>query len=450
MKTTLFKSLLAGLLTWAFAGAAQADTTYVRIGGAQAFGNAVHAALLHLFGASGSSTTITNGVYAYGSPASTTLAKAQYSIWSGTINGNTYIIKTSFTGSTDGIRIVAGSVAINFLADSLVTGGSAVATTGGAQVTAPSGAQLESAVPDAAAADSFQGSTVYSSPTLNDVKVGVGPYIFVASKEAPGSVGTYGQALTDPTSAAAAPTTSYYPGLTNITTQQAQALYNVGNLPLAVFTGVAYDRTTNLVKPTSPTSGVTYDVNGNAPVQVFATGRDYGSGARIVTFIEAGIGANSNVVQFQPTITGTSPNFVAASQIKYPAVTINGINFPAGSDGNASNGTLATTVLASSTLASLGGYYVSYLPVLDATNAKAAGGKWLAYNGVPYSAAAVSDGSYSLFAFEHILYRNTATTGQQTFLTAFTNQLINTDATILLSTLHVNRPLDGGLITPAY
>ena len=445
MKTTPFNTLLASLLAWAFVSSAHADTTYIRIGGAQAFGDAVHRAIAHLFGAA-AGTAIpyalgSGNVYSY---TGTNISKAQSSIWSGTIGGLPVIIKTSFTGSTDGIRVVVGSVPISFLNDSLLTG----ATSGGAQLPA-TGNAAESAVPDAAAADSFQGSTVFSSPALVDKKVGAGAYVFVASKDAPVSVGTFGQPVTDATTAAASPATSYYPGLTNITTQQAQALYNVGNLPLAVFTGVASDRTTTYT-PTFLTAGINYP----APAQVFATGRDYGSGARIVTFIEAGIGASTNVVQYKPTITGTSPNALTASQVLYPEVTAAnspfGFAFPAGSDGNPSNGTLATTVLPSSTFATLGGYYVSYLPSLDAANAKAAGAHWLAYNGVSYSPAAVADGSYSLFAFEHIFYRTSATANQQTVLNTFANQLLNTDATLLLSSLHVSRPVDGGIITPAY
>ena len=447
MKTTTYKTMVAGVLAWSLiTSQASAATTYIRIGGAQAFGNAVHRAIAHILGASSSQvnppyTLGAGNTYAYAdtNPTGGGLNSSTQAIFTGTISGQTVIIKTSFTGSTDGIRLVSTGATVPFLADSLLSG----ATQTG-NLLPNSGNAVENVTPDAAAADSFQGSTVYTAPTLTDVRVGVGAYIFVASKDAPASVGTFGQPVTDPTSAAAAPTTSYYPGLTNITTQQAQALYNVGNLPLAEFTGVDYDRT-NLVTPSFQTSGVTY-TTGQAPVQVFATGRDYGSGARIVTFIETGIGANANVAQFKPTIAGGA----ITSQVLYPANTINGIFFPAGSDGNTSNSNLAKTVLPSSTLATLGGYYISYLPSADATNAKNAGAHWLAYNGVIYSPATVSDGSYSLFAYEHILYNSSVSTNQQTILTAFTNQLINTDATILLSTLKVSRPVDGGVITPNY
>ncbi len=201
--------------------------------------------------------------------------------------------------------------------------------------------------------DSFQSSTVYTSPTLVDRLVGAGVYVFVASKEATAR-------------------------LNNITTQLAQVLWNVGNLPLALFTNDPSDHTT-LVNSAWGDHNLPGGASGN-PVQVYATGRDYGSGARIVTFIETGIGANANVQQYRPTTSSG----VTTTHALYPAVTINGIFFPPGSDGNTSNGNLATTVLDSSTLAGIGGYYISYLPTLDAANAVAAGARLLAYNGVPY------------------------------------------------------------------
>lgn len=64
------------------------------------------------------------------------------------------------------------------------------------------------------------------------------------------------------------------------------------------------------------------------PVQVYATGRDYGSGARIITFIESGIGADANVQQYRPVISGG----VTTTHALYPANTVNGIFFPPGSD----------------------------------------------------------------------------------------------------------------------
>ena len=400
--------LVASLLALAFANTASAQTV-IRIGGAQAFGDAVHRSLAHIFGAVGAPPyTLTGGAtYAY---TGTDINKAQKSVWTGTVLGNPVIVETSFTGSTDGIRIVAQNVAINFLKTTTTQ------TAAGSASAPDTAANWDAVAPDAAAVDSFQSSTVYKTPSLVDKLVGAGAYVFVASKEAP-------------------------PSLNNITTQLAQALYNVGNLPLAQFTNLAADRTTLV----SSTFGTNF-FGGPAPVQVYATGRDYGSGARVVSFIETGIGANTSVQQFKPVISSGA----TTNQALYPAVTINGIFFPAGADGNTSNGNLATTVLASTTLAGIGGYYVSYLPSLDAANAVAAGAHALAYNGVPYTPANVSEGSYSLWAYEHLLYKNGLPAVKTTTLNRIADQLLNADATLLLSALQVSRPIDGGIITTNY
>lgn len=409
-----FVPLFTALASLAFAAPASADTI-IRIGGAQAFGDAVHRAIAHLLGATGAPpyTLGTGSTYAY---TGTDINKSQKSIWQTTsfpgVTG-TVIIETSFTGSTDGIRVVSQSVPVNFL--KLTTQQSQ----GGSANAQDNAANWDALAPEAAAVDSFQDSTVYGSPKLIDRPVGAGAYVFVVSKEAPAS-------------------------LNNITTQLAQSLYAVGNLPLALFTNDPADRT-NLVHSTWGDANLPGRANGN-PVQVYATGRDYGSGARVITFIESGIGANSNVQQYKPTISSG----VTTTHSLYPENTINGINFPAGSDGNTSNGNLATTVLTSTTLAGIGGYYISYLPTLDAANAVAAGARILAYNGVPYSPQAVSEGTYTLWAYEHILYKDGLTADQNTVLDTFSEQLRTTDATLLIGALKVSRPIDGGIITPNY
>ena len=311
------------------------------------------------------------------------------------------IFKTSYNGSTAGIRVVTRSSTVNWLPNS--TPQSAGGTTNASTATP------ESASADAAAVDTFQSSTVYTSPTLIDRRVGAGAYVFVAGKGAPAN-------------------------LTNITALQAQALYGTGQQPLAFFTGSEADRTTLLPQT-------------NQPAQVFATGRDYESGARLVALIETGIGGQTNIAQYKPVISG---NFVTSHAL-YPAVTINGIYFPEGSDGNPSNGNIATGVLTKDTVTNLGGWYVSYLPTLDAFNAVAGGAaRILSYNGVPYSPAAVAEGSYTLWAYEHLLWKNGLTAVQNNGLNALANQILNVDATVLIGDLKVSRPLDGGVITTDY
>ncbi len=109
-------ALLGAALILTLPGTASADTI-IRIGGAQAFGDTVHRSIPHLLGATGSSpyTLATGNTYAF---TGTDINKAQKSIWTtAAFPGLTgqVIIETSFTGSTDGIRVVAKNVLVNFL-----------------------------------------------------------------------------------------------------------------------------------------------------------------------------------------------------------------------------------------------------------------------------------------------------------------------------------------------
>lgn len=401
MKTS--PSILAAILTFGSLTVAPAAID-IRITGAQAFGDAVHRGILHVLTDSGNSFT-----YAY---TGTDINKAQQTIWTGTIalpggGSDTIYFRTSWNGSTAGIRVVTTNTPIDFLKTTTNQSAS------GTPSVPNSGAAVESLVADVAAVDTFQNSTIYRTPVLNDIKVGAGAYVFVASKDAPAR-------------------------LSNISTQQAQSLYGVGKLPLALFTGLDADRTTILPQT-------------NQPAYVYATGRDPESGARLVTFIESGIGGNNSVVQYKPVIGSGAQANTIVSHAPYPAVTRNFIYFPEGSDGNTSNGNLATVVLPKSTLATLGGYYISYLPTLDAANAVAAGAHLLAYNGVPYTPENVANGSYSLWAYEHLLYRQGLSTGQNhAIATLLANKILNFDATLLIGSLSVSRPIDGGAITNDY
>ena len=384
----LRKALIASLVALTLTGVASAQTI-IRITGAQAFGDAAHRAIKNVLTAGGAFT------YAY---TGTDINKAQQSIWTGTVTGNAVIFKTSWNGSTAGIRVVTQATPIPFLVNSTAQ------SSGGTPNAPNTGASIESIAADATTADTFQSSTIYTNPTLVDRLVGAGAYVFVTNVGAPSN-------------------------FTNITSLQAQALYSNGNLPLAVFTGSASDRTT--IPP-----------GFSDPVQIFATGRDPESGARLVTLIETGIGANSYVVQYKPVISGSA----VVSHGLYPATTLNGVPLPAGDDGNPSNGNLATVVLNKTTLAGIGGYYVSYLPTLDAANAVAAGARMLSYNGVPYSPAAVSEGQYSLWAYEHLLYKNGLGVIKTSVLDTLATRLHDFDATLLISSLQVSRPVDGGII----
>ena len=58
---------------------------------------------------------------------------------------------------------------------------------------------------------------------------------------------------------------------------------------------------------------------------------------------------------------------------------------------------------ATGSLGVIGGFVISYLGVFDAMYAVAEGATTLSYNGVPYSVAAVQNGQYTFWSYEHFL-----------------------------------------------
>lgn len=334
-------------------------------------------------------TKILNAGFTYGYTGGT-LSGASQAIFTGTANvaGNpAVIIKTGWSGSVGGVQTVSKNLNVNFLPNSTTqsTGGTSGATAG-----------TEAGIPDVAMSDTFQSSTDFITPVLRDTVVGVVPFKWVANAGAPA-------------------------GLNNVTPQLAQALWSSGQIPLSLFSGLTADAT----------------------ITVNAIGRDPDSGTRLTAFAESGVGVSSIVTQFQPTVSGGA----VTSQQPWPASTINGIPVAVGNGGYASGGTLAG-VMGNTSLAGIGGYYITYLSTGDATTAINAGGKELAYNGVTYSLTALQEGLYTFWGYEHLMYRNSYTGTGKTVADKLATQLRTVDATVLTGTMKVNRATDGGLITP--
>lgn len=326
--------------------------------------------------------------YAY---TGATLGGAGAAIFTGTVGGQDVIIKTSWSGSVGGVQTVSNSLPVKFLPNDTAqsTGG-----TSGAPNPNTSGNPSESSIPDVAMSDTFQNSTVFNVTTLIDQVVGVVPFKWVASNGAPGNV-------------------------TNVTPQLAQNLWQNGSIALSLFTGQSPDEGT----------------------KVYATGRDPDSGTRLTAFAESGIGVNAVVAQYKPTISSGA----VTGYTPYPQQTVNGITFPEGQGGEASGGTLATNMTATTTAST--GYSVTYLSTGDANTAITGGAKELQYNGVTYSLPALQEGLYTFWGYEHLMYRSTLAGTTKTVADTLANQIKTVDATVLLSGMRVTRPTDGGLVT---
>src|SRR5208282_3102335 len=257
------KYILASIFALAFATLANAQTT-IHITGSTAYRSAVHAAILNIL-----APTTTFGY------SSTTLGASNQAIFTGTtVTGSIpVIIKTSFSGSVDGLLVltkglpvpdaaigVAGGWLVNSTPQSVAPGTASVPATYDPAVTA-----------DASFSDSFQGSTIASSPALVGANgyaagvVGVVPFEWVRNAGSPATI-------------------------TNVTSLLAQAAL-AGGVPLTLFSGLPADSSTNVI--------------------VF--GRDSDSGTRLETFAETGYGILKSPVQYQPlpvggaTITAINP-----------------------------------------------------------------------------------------------------------------------------------------------
>jgi hypothetical protein len=337
------KTAMAGLLALAFAGTASADVT-VLITGSSAFRGATSNAIKNVM-------TLTGAGNGYGYTG-TSFTGASFQIFKGTVTGvsGTVTVKTNWSGSVAGIRDVSQGNAINFLVDStpISSGG-----TGGAASSFVTG------VPDIALADNKQSATKYTSPNLTGGGiVGIIPFAFVASKDAPAA-------------------------MTNITTQLAKNLFSSGFASAALFTNSTADEQT-----TDGSLGGTL---------AYAAGRDPFSGTRVVAMAESGVGVFSVLSQYVPTVVASN----TVSQINLtPADVPNGV--VAGDNGESSGGNLAdkmryTTTSVEDANNNPGGTckicFVTYLGENDAYRAvngtgtsvsgtNAGNAHYLAYNGV--------------------------------------------------------------------
>ena len=435
------------------------EATIVRITGSTAFRSATHSAIAALFDSSPKAGY-----------AGSSLSGAGRSFFYGLVGGQPVIVTTSWSGSVGGVNVVSNGLQVGFLNDTLADSTStpvlATVASGGTQISASSTAGSNQQVPDVAMSDTYQSATPFKTPLLSSTRVGVIGFKWLVNRGlSSGTVSktdvstTNGSAVVTmastsnivvgmnvkgtglPTSAylkvlsvdsatqvtlsanatatSASPVTVTFAApapITNINTQIAQALWGNGTASLAQFTGNSADGTT----------------------QVYATGRDPDSGTRLTAFAESGIGVDSTVTQFKPTVTSG----VITALVPYPAVTVNNIVFTEGNAGESSGSTLAGYFGNVSNL----GYLISYVGSGDAPAAIGAGAKELTYNGVTYSDAAIKDGSYTFWCYEHLMYPQTLATAKKTLANTLADKIKTTYAPIKLTEMNCSRTADGGVV----
>jgi hypothetical protein len=392
----------ASILAVAFTSA-QAQTTgsgtsanpyVVNLTGATAFRSAATSAIRALLGGNG----VTQYAWVDASPTSTGVSRANRSIFKGTINDVHYIVRCSWSGSTQGILDLADQNNVEVLSTSTAM------STGGTLVTSPSYVSVK---PSWSFSDVDKLLSQRPNATLSGGPVGVVPFMFVAGK---GSV-----------------------GLTNMTDQLHNALWSLGQMQASMFgvTGLA------------------------AATTVLATGRNDGSGTRATILAETGYGAFTRVVQFQ-AVTAAGPN---QGEISLFESSGNGGN--SSNSGVSDLLVLDKNILKFGGQA-VDAVFVSYLTISDAVaatgynqaNGTISGGQGaipMTYNGVRYSEANVQNGAYTLWGYQQLYLKPNASAAELTFDTALRAGIPNSMGTagLAISTMNVNRVGgDGGLVLP--
>ncbi len=435
------KNLILGTMFAGFAASASAQTTDITITGATAFRTATLQAIYDAYDSVGNLGTDFFVCHSASGNTTSNLTGSNQAVFKGTfpgITGTTYI-RTAFNGSTEGLNAIAGNNNPAFLTQAAVNSATSSILGG---VTTPT----ESIRPKFSFSDVYQSTSPVDNVVLNPVgssAVGVVAFCMIANEGAPAD-------------------------LTNVTIQQARALWANGIQPLSLFTGDPTDTS-----------------------YVFATGRNDGSGTRAAYLTEWSFGVANLVNQYIATSTGANGTIT-----KITAVPANGIgtgNFTTSSAQNASTLWGNTNVgnggySSSSSLRTLMGLtsanvtvydgesqtpvvenqpiqLITWLSSADSLVAATAGAKILGYNGVlvtpitsvgSYLSSGFSEadfkkiatGAYSPWSYQHLYFHGSLSANEQTWYdgmkaTWIPSGLQTTSNGVRLTDLTVSRPDDG-------
>ncbi len=396
------KILTGCIAALAITGAAQAATFRVYLTGSTAFRAQTNASLAVLYGAE-----IAKDNAAQGSANNILFHKLNFPN-----PGDDTYIKCTWNGSAAGIQAVAAAssvanpINLSFYNDA------------GTSFT-------DSAKPDIALSDCYQGSTPFNGVGTRNIGT-----IAVPNNVQTTYANIEGNA---PQIVAVAcfkfvASTGFPAGGANMTPQLAQTLYPLGQMPLSQYTGSAAD----------------------AAITVNAIGRNLDSGTRITALAESGVGTAAVVSQFQAT--ENTPGSINA-YVPYPRELLLGIDTQvAGNSGYASGGTLRGFL---TDIVSDGSYFVTYLGTSDAAAVNAGqvvprgNAVDMKYNGTAYSAAAVKNGQYTFWGYEHLYKRSGISATAGTVFTQLGAQILGVALepnNVKFVDMAVSRPGDGGLV----
>lgn len=466
------KSMMASLLAVSMVASASAADVTIYITGSTAYRANTYAAIAHLIVPGSLSVTHDGGVDTVNVSSSKFSSATHASIVgtltnSGTLNGSTIQVLTSWSGSEAGIASLAKTngvgALVQFISPTATTYPASVGsgngdatltftvTNGGFASSDFNGAlPAVSQYPDIAMCDTWNTASqfkpnakyqgvVYSGLTeATGGAVGIVPFVWVCTTTTKGGA-----------------------AISNISSQTARALYDgTGYLKLNALTGVATDT-------------VSY---------VFALGRNPESGTRLSCFAEPGIGATAGTKQYMPValggLTNTDSGRITAANVfggvstlaTWPSYTsaVTGNTVSAGNGGYDSGGELCKAVANSTSTLTVSspsftanngaGVTATLVAYTGINDAKALVGSndlnKLTYNGVElpltggvWDFSPIKTGKYTLWGYEHLYYRTTPGTNVAAYGDALAAQIRTADAQIILdSSVLVSRAADGGKV----
>ena len=435
------KNLILGAMFAGFASSASAQTTDITITGATAFRSATLQAIYDAYDSVGNLGTDFFVCHSASGNTTSNLTGSNQAVFKGTfpgITGTTYI-RTAFNGSTEGLNAIAGNNNPAFLTQAAVNSATSSILGG---VTTPT----ETIRPKFSFSDVYQSTSPVDNEVLNPVgssAVGIVTFCMIANEGAPSD-------------------------LTNVTIQQARALWTNGIQPLSIFTGDPTDTS-----------------------YVFATGRNDGSGTRAAYLTEWSFGVANLVNQYIATSTGatgtiTKITAVPANGLGTGNFTTSGVanastlwgNTNVGNGGYSSSSSLRTLMgLTSANVTVYDGesqtpvienqpiQLITWLSSADSLVAATAGAKILGYNGVlvtpitsvgSYLSSGFSEadfkkiatGAYSPWSYQHLYYHGSLSANEQSWYNAMKTTWIpsglqTTSNGVRLTDLTVSRPDDG-------
>jgi len=402
-----------------------------------------------------------NNIFTFtGTPSTNVVANTAKPGWgtlTQTMTNTSVTVYCSFDGSEQGVKAAAGLQNDYF---ENVGGFGAGGTFG-----YPSNACLFSSAATMAFSDVEQASTVITKPVLAQITSQD------ALNTAAGTVGTtgYGEGICVQPFLWAANAAAVASNVVNIDAFQAALLFVNGSVPLEYWTGNPNDTGMNSTFSTAV-----------AADQVALTGRDISSGTRITAEFLTPYPTTTQIRQYEINGSGSDPAGLAASLKWGPSGGVTSKSTDASIDGGySSGGKVADALMYPGATPAVG--YLSFADAKAIQNPSASitsgwtttpvAGNYLSFNGVSpyttaasgatkypvYNIAAVQNGEYTFWSYEHLYLAATGSAGYPTtdfgpglavaVVYEVAQQIPSSPITAILeSTMNVSRTQDGGSV----